>query len=102
MLSLAFLLLLSNLSRRHLDGKSHDYDFLPLVSALNLVLQQKASRTGIRVGKNRYFFPSSAQKVRLEPGVEAIQGFYASVRPAYKQLMVNVSVKYFSRFLYVC
>ena len=82
-------------ARRHLDGKSQDYDFLPLVSALNLVLQQKASRTGIRVGKNRYFFPSSAQKVRLEPGVEAIQGFYASVRPTYKELMVNVSVKYF-------
>lgn len=67
-----------------------DYDTLPLISGLNLVLQQHASRTGVRVGKNRYFFPSSDQKISLGPGVEAWQGFYASVRPTFKQLMVNV------------
>lgn len=77
---------------RYLDGKAEarDYDPLPLLSALNLVLQQQASRSGVRVGKNRYFFPASAHKVSLGPGVEAVQGFYTSVRPAYKQLMVNV------------
>ncbi|KDR72808.1 hypothetical protein GALMADRAFT_158483 [Galerina marginata CBS 339.88] len=71
---------------------ARDYDPLPLISALNLVLQQHANRTGVRVGKSRYFFPTSSEKHNLGPGVEAIQGFYASVRPAYKQLMVNVNV----------
>ncbi|KAF8229226.1 hypothetical protein L208DRAFT_1402452 [Tricholoma matsutake] len=68
------------------------YDALPLISALNLVLQQNASRTGVRVGKTRYFFPSSARKISLGPRVEAWQGFFASVRPTYKQLMANVNV----------
>ncbi|KAG6900095.1 hypothetical protein C0993_002943 [Termitomyces sp. T159_Od127] len=78
----------------YMSGKaeSRDYDPLPLVSALNLVLQQHASRNGVRVGKNRYFFPASSQKVSLGPGVEAFQGFYTSVRPSYKQLLVNVNV----------
>ena len=82
----------SNFTPRHLNGSpdARSYDTLPLISALNLVLQQNASRTGIRVGKNRYFFPSSAQKIRLGPRVEAWQGFFASVRPTYKELMVNV------------
>ncbi|KAG6916362.1 hypothetical protein DXG01_007198 [Tephrocybe rancida] len=77
-----------------MSGKAdaRDYDPLPLVSAVNLVLQQHASRNGIRVGKNRYFFPTSAQKISLGPGVEAFQGFYTSVRTSYKQLMVNVNV----------
>jgi Argonaute linker 1 domain len=77
---------------RHLNGsaEARGYDTLPLISALNLVLQQNASRTGVRVGKNRYFFPSSAKKISLGPRVEAWQGFFASVRPTYKQLMVNV------------
>lgn len=74
------------------EAASRDYDPLPFTSALNLVLQQHASRNGVRVGKNRYFFPTSAQKVSLGPGVEAWQGFYASVRPTYRELMVNVNV----------
>jgi eukaryotic translation initiation factor 2C len=82
----------SNIITRHLNGNANalGYDTLPLVSALNLVLQQNASRNGVRVGKNRYFFPSSAQKISLGIRVEAWQGFFASVRPTYKQLMVNV------------
>ncbi|KAF8063268.1 argonaute-like protein [Lyophyllum atratum] len=84
----------------YMSGKAaaRDYDPTPLISALNLVVQQRASRTGVRLGKNegkkvpRYFFPTSANKVSLGPGVEAWQGFYASVRPTYKQLMVNVNV----------
>lgn len=77
---------------RYMDGHpgSRDYDPLPLISALNLVLQQHASRVGVRVGKSRYFFPTSSRKFSLGPGVEAMQGFYTSVRPSYKQLMVNV------------
>jgi hypothetical protein len=64
-----------------------------LISALNLVLQQHPANSGVRVGKNRYFFPSSdTPKIRLDTGTEAWKGFYASVRPSYKTLMVNVNV----------
>ena len=67
-----------------------DYDPLPLSSALNLVLQQHASRTGVRFGKNRHFFPNSLEKKSLGPGLDAVQGFYISARPGFKQLLVNV------------
>jgi len=70
--------------------ESRDYDPLPLISALNLVLQQNASRTGVRVGKSRYFFPETFEKYKLSDGVFALQGFYASIRPVFKELMVNV------------
>jgi hypothetical protein len=69
-----------------------DFDPLPLISALNIVLQQHATRKGVRVGKNRFFFPTSAQKIDLGPGIQAVQGFYTSVRPTFQQLMVNVYV----------
>ncbi|KAJ7747641.1 argonaute-like protein [Mycena maculata] len=70
---------------------SRDYNPLPLVSALNLVLQQHPTRTGVRVGTNRYFFPTSSVPFHLSTGITAFQGFYSSVRPTYKQLMVNVN-----------
>ncbi|KAJ3879731.1 argonaute-like protein [Lentinula edodes] len=78
---------------QYMEGKPefHGHDPLPLVSALNLVIQQHAVRTGVRVGKNKYFFPTSSQGFNLSPMVTAFQGFYASVRPTYKQLMVNVN-----------
>ena len=56
------------------------------------MLQQHPSTSGVRVGKNRYFFPSDSGKIDLGLGVEAWKGFFTSVRPAYKQLMVNVNV----------
>ena len=71
---------------------ARDTDLQPLVSALNLVLQQHASRHGIRVGQNRYFFRASATSQSLGLGVEAWRGFFMSVRPMYKQLMVNINV----------
>ncbi|KAG7085595.1 hypothetical protein E1B28_003146 [Marasmius oreades] len=80
---------------RYMKGQAdyRDYDPAPLIGALNLVLQRRASQTGIRMGqdRNKYFFPLSSQKHVLGFGVVAIQGFYASVRPSYKQLMVNVN-----------
>ena len=82
------------LSFSYMDGAAEyrNYDPLPLISALNLVLQQHPTRTGVRVGKNRFFIPASAQKFGIGPGIQAVQGFYASVRPAHQQLMVNVYV----------
>ncbi|KAJ6558191.1 ribonuclease H-like domain-containing protein [Mycena capillaripes] len=78
---------------KYLSGSvdSRDYNTLPIISALNLVLQQHPTRTGVRVGKNKYFFPTSSRSFQLSPWIVAFQGFYTSVRPTYKQLMVNVN-----------
>ncbi|KAI0668264.1 Piwi-domain-containing protein [Trametes maxima] len=64
----------------------------PFVSALNLVMQSSASKRGVRVGRNKYFFPSNTQHHQLSLGVEAYRGFFMSIRPMYKQLMVNINV----------
>ena len=47
------------------------------------------------IGKNkdRFFQPSATERpFPLGGGLEAWRGFYSSVRPAHKQLMVNVNV----------
>lgn len=45
------------------------------------------------VGRNKFFHPSAAEPpFQLGGGLEAWRGFYSSVRPAHKQLMVNVNV----------
>lgn len=76
-----------------MDGNDQDYDSQPLISALNLILQQHASNTGVRVGRNRYFFSAATQApLGLSLGIEARRGFFMSIRPTYKQLMVNVNV----------
>ncbi|THH32716.1 hypothetical protein EUX98_g1439 [Antrodiella citrinella] len=75
-----------------LDNPNTTGDKLSLISALNLVLQQHAARTGIRFGKNRYFFPSTNRDIPLSLGLFARQGFFLSVRPTFKQLMVNINV----------
>ncbi|KAJ7640433.1 argonaute-like protein [Mycena polygramma] len=76
---------------KYLNGQDRDYNTLPIISALNLVLQQHPTRTGVRVSKSKYFFPTSSRSYPLSPGIVAFQGFYTSVRPTYKQLMVNVN-----------
>ncbi|KAH9840184.1 Piwi-domain-containing protein [Rhodofomes roseus] len=83
-----------NSLNQYTEGRpeARDLDMQPIVSALNLVLQQHASTTGIRVGQNRYFFRASATSQPLGLGVEAWRGFFMSVRPMYKQLMVNINV----------
>lgn len=84
---------------RFIEGKDRDYDPFPVISALNLVLQQQAARDGVRVGQNRYFFPTSRDKFSLGPGVEARKGFYASVRPTLGTLVVNVNATYSAFYL---
>ncbi|KAJ3475945.1 hypothetical protein NLI96_g11497 [Meripilus lineatus] len=83
----------SNELRQYMDGKPEhrNNEILPIISALNLVLQQHAARTGIRFGKGRYFFPQMESHY-LAPGLEAKKGFFVSVRPAFKELMVNINV----------
>ncbi|KAF8637180.1 hypothetical protein AX17_002993 [Amanita inopinata Kibby_2008] len=87
---------------RHTDGdlQYRDYDLQPSISALNLIFQQHASRSGVRLGKkdsngaSKYFFDPGQQRTNLAPGIELWQGFFISIRPAFKQLMVNVNVCY--------
>jgi eukaryotic translation initiation factor 2C len=81
----------------YLEGMSQyrDYDILPIIAALNIILAAHPNRSGdggVMVGRNRFFFPTAAAPVSLGGGLEAWKGFYASVRPAFKQLMVNVNV----------
>jgi eukaryotic translation initiation factor 2C len=53
-------------------------------------VQAGASHTGVRVGKNKYFFGPSQGS--LGGGVEGLRGYFASVRPVWKSMMVNVNV----------
>jgi eukaryotic translation initiation factor 2C len=49
-----------------------------------------SARTAVRVGRNRHFFrPAQAP---LGGGLEAWRGYFASVRPVWKTLMVNINV----------
>ncbi|KAI0078016.1 Piwi-domain-containing protein [Panus rudis PR-1116 ss-1] len=79
---------------QYMSGKPQhrDVDTGPAVAALNLILQQHANRTGVRVGKNKYFLPSSNEVFPLTLGLEARRGYFLSVRPMYKQLTVNINV----------
>lgn len=73
-----------------------DYDILPVISALNLILGAHPNRSdgsGVMVGKNRWFFKTPGeQPFQLGAGLEAWKGFYSSARPAHNQLLVNVNV----------
>ncbi|TFK67324.1 argonaute-like protein [Pluteus cervinus] len=77
----------------HIEGKveARNYEVAPLVSALNLVLQRSASKNGARVGKNKYFF-KDLPRFQLGGCLEAWQGYFVSVRPSFKRLLVNVNV----------
>lgn len=85
-------------AHRYLVGHAQyrNYDILPVISALNLILSAHPNRTqtggGVMVGRNRFFFPSASPPFPLGGGLEAWRGFYSSVRPSFNQLMVNVNV----------
>jgi len=74
------------------DAQYRNYNTLPVISALNLILAAHPLRSGVKVGQDRYFFRSAAAPQALGGGLEAWKGFYSSVRPAHRQLMVNVNV----------
>lgn len=82
----------------HGDAQYRDYDIMPIISALNVILAAYPNRSagnGILVGRNRFFFRDTVlAPVPLGGGLEAWKGFYSSVRPAHNQLMVNVNGLY--------
>ncbi|KAI0028802.1 Piwi domain-containing protein, partial [Vararia minispora EC-137] len=63
----------------------------PVISALNLVMQWHASQVGFRNGKNRFFF-NDDEKGQIGQRLDALMGFFSSVRPVYKAIMVKVNV----------
>lgn len=80
----------------YLTGQAQyrEYDTLPIISALNVILAAHPNRSGgpgVMVGRNRFFFPSAGAPSSLGGGLEAWKGFYSSVRPTHNQLMVNVN-----------
>lgn len=93
---LVYLLIVTYKSYLNGDRQYRGYDIMPVVSALNLILAAHPNRStggGVMVGRNKFFHPSPAHPpTSLGGGLEAWRGFYSSVRPAYKQLMVNVNV----------
>lgn len=74
------------------DPQYRNFDILPVISALNVIMASSPGGTGVVVGRNKYFFRDAAVPVSLGGGLEALKGFYFSVRPAHHQLMVNVNV----------
>ncbi|KAH9163100.1 Piwi-domain-containing protein [Lactarius sanguifluus] len=62
----------------------------PIISAYNLVVQRQAAQQGYRFGKNRYFFPEN--RAQIGDNLFALMGFYSSVRPCNKLVMVNINV----------
>jgi eukaryotic translation initiation factor 2C len=80
---------------RYLTGDVANIDKIddvdPLINALNLVVQRQAAQQGFRFGKNRYFF-NDAQKKQIGPHLWALMGFYSSIRPGNKLLLVNINV----------
>ncbi|KAG8905078.1 hypothetical protein FRB99_000726 [Tulasnella sp. 403] len=73
------------------DPNYRNFDALPIISALNIILSHHPSRTGINVGRNRFFFPDPSTTKPLGSGLEALKGYYSSIRPTFRQLMVNVN-----------
>ena len=84
-----FAILILPYSYLNAEPESRDFDILPIISALNLVLQQHASRNGIRVGNSRYFYSTEGID-SLGSRIDGWKGFFLSVRPTLKQLMLNV------------
>ncbi|KAH6903111.1 ribonuclease H-like domain-containing protein [Coprinopsis sp. MPI-PUGE-AT-0042] len=82
----------------YLEGhpQYRNYDIMPIISALNVILASFPNRRGgpgVMVGRNRWFFKTNdSVATPLGGGIEAWRGFYSSVRPSHNQLMVNVNV----------
>ncbi|KAG9014147.1 hypothetical protein FRB94_014240 [Tulasnella sp. JGI-2019a] len=78
----------------YLSGEPNfrEFDVTPVISALNIILSSHPSRTGILVGRNRFFFPDPSAPFRLTCGLEALKGYTSSVRPTFRQMMINVNI----------
>lgn len=64
------------------------------MSALNLIIQRRASTAAIRAGESRYFFPDEQDRQNrvLSQLFFAFKGFYSSARPSLGRIVLNVNV----------
>lgn len=78
----------------HADLAERKWDFQPFMSALNLIIQRRASTVAIRAGESRYFFPAEQdrQNCVLSQLFFAFKGFYSSARPSLGRIVLNVNV----------
>ncbi|KAF7762168.1 hypothetical protein Agabi119p4_8761 [Agaricus bisporus var. burnettii] len=77
------------------DPQYSAHDIMPIISAFNLILAAWPTRSGaggVMVGRNKFFMPGTGVPMPLGGGLEAVRGFYSSVRTAHQALMVNVNV----------
>jgi eukaryotic translation initiation factor 2C len=69
-----------------------------IIQALNIVVghHPKAASDIFSVGANKHFdlSPAASEKVSLGAGLQAIRGFFVSVRAATSRILVNVQVKH--------
>ena len=68
-----------------------NYSASPVVAALNDLLTSLPKKMSIVVERNQYFARTIAEPFKLGGGVEAWKGLCTSVRPVYKQLMINAN-----------
>lgn len=71
-----------------------------IVQALNIVVghHPKSQPDLLTVGPNRHFLLDPAEKQSLGLGLEALRGYFVSVRPATARLLANVQVQYATCF----
>ncbi|KAK6532444.1 hypothetical protein TWF281_006632 [Arthrobotrys megalospora] len=66
----------------------------PLVQCLNIILSMFPSQNHVQFGKNSYFvLPPQGVKFPIGGGLDAIQGFYSSVRPGFDRILCNINVR---------
>lgn len=58
----------------HLKGTERQ-NIAPFIAALNIMLAKTAAKSGIKVGKDRYFFKSQGSFMNLGGGLEAWKVF---------------------------
>ncbi|KAL5526822.1 hypothetical protein ACEPAF_8548 [Sanghuangporus sanghuang] len=77
----------------YLRGENPDYDPAPIVSAFNLIVMVHAAHTGFHaLTKDAYYFNHNADTgVPTHPSIKVINGFFTSVHPVHKSLMVSVN-----------
>ncbi|KAF3318931.1 hypothetical protein TWF173_005341 [Orbilia oligospora] len=66
----------------------------PLVQCLNIILSMFPSQNHVQFGSNSYFvLPPQGIKFPIGGGLDAIQGFYSSVRPGFDRILCNINVR---------
>ncbi|KAL1959673.1 hypothetical protein VTO42DRAFT_1259 [Malbranchea cinnamomea] len=67
-----------------------------ILQALNIVLghHPKSQPEVVTVGANRHYYTKTDERFDLKWGLEALKGYFMSVRPATGRLLLNVQVKH--------